>query len=232
MTELVPIRDHFTLVDEGKFQGRTVLWGEFDGLWWSYDSNYQVVSLMDDGECWLTLFDYVRNTGNNLDNRLETSLYGMEEFEKVSLDPDGRKQIEFRFLQWSKFDNSMLIYFSYLDTEGVDRDGYFWYNYDSGDTTGVAHMETLVVDGVVKEQGNDFFLMDLDQRDEDGNIREFVFRISDQTDLRGLEAVQPGNHVRLVFHGPEAYQTTIWDTVFGQPARDTIPIAISVTLLE
>jgi len=229
VTELIPVKGRFTLVDEGKFQGRTVLWGEFDGLWWSQDSQYQVVSLMDHGECWLTLFDYVRNTGNNLDHRLENSLYGMEAFDAVSRDEEGQKQIEFRFLQWSKFDNSMLIYFSYLDTDGVDRDGYFWYNYDSGIASGVTHIETMVISGVVKEIGADHYVMDLDQLDENGNVREFVFRISDQTALRGLQALTVGDQVQVVLRGPEEYARTPWDLVFGQAERTEIPTAISVT---
>ena len=232
VTEFIPVKDHFTLIDKGYFSGRTVLWGEFDGLWWSHDSNYQVVSLMDDGECWLTLFDYVRNTGNNLDNRLEQGIYGMEEFENVSRDMDGRRQIEFRFLQWSKYDNSMLVYFSYLDIDGVDRDGYFWYNYDSGEASGVTHMETMVLCGVVKEIGADFYLMDLDMPDSDGNVREFAFRISAQMSLRGLNTVRVGDHIQLVFHGPEEYAQTPWDMVFGQPTRNSIPTVISVTAME
>ena len=232
ITEWIPVKDHFTLIDEGAFSGRTVLWGEFDGLWWSCDSNYQVVSLLDDGECWLTLFDYVRNTGNNLDNRLEQGIYGMEEFENVSRDADDRKKIEFRFLQWSRYDNSMLVYFSYLDTSGVDRDGYFWYNYDSGEVSGVTHMETMVLTGVIKEIGVDYYLMDLDVLDLDGNVREFVFRISEQTSLRDLDALAIGDCVQLVLHGSEEYAQTPWDMVFGQPQRTTVPTAISVTGLN
>ena len=232
VTEVIPVKDHFTLIDKGYFSGRTVLWGEFDGLWWSHDSNYQVVSLMDDGECWLTLFDFVRNTGNNLDNRLEQGIYGMEEFENVVRDADGRRQIEFRFLQWSKFDNSMLVYFSYLDIGGVDRDGYFWYNYDSGEASGVTHMETMVLCGVVKEIGGDYYLMDLDMPDSDGNVREFAFRISAQTSLRGLKTLRVGDHIQLVFHGPEEYAQTPWDMVFGQPTRNSLPTVISVTAME
>ena len=177
ITEFVPQKDRFTLVDEGKFAGRTVLWGEFDGLWWSADSNYQVVSLMDEGECYLTLFDYVRNCGSNLDNYLERGIYGMEEFENVSKDSENQKIMEFRFLQWSQYDSNMLVYFSYVDVDGVDRDGYFWYNYTSGEVTGVVFLETAVVEGVITAIGADFYSMALDNLDENGNVRGFVFGI-------------------------------------------------------
>lgn len=232
ITEFIPEKDHFTLVDEGAWQGRTVLWGTFDGLWWSADSNYQVVSLLDEGQCYLTLFDFIRNTGVNLDAYLEIALCGLEEFRNVPKNEDGREEIEFRFLQWSQYDSSMLIYFSYVDTDGIDRDGYFWYSYASGEITGVMFLETAVVDGVVNDVGTDFYSLQLDQLDENGNVLEFVFTTSAATQLRGLETLKEGDHIRMVCHGPEEYAQRPWSFVFGNATDETMPTAISVTVLE
>lgn len=232
VTEFIPVKDHFTLVDEGIFQGRTILWGEFDGLWWSRDSNYQVVSLMDDGECWLTLFDYVRNTGNNLDNRLENGIYGMDEFENISKNAEGEKLIEFRFLQWSKYDNNMLIYFTYLDTEGIDRDGYFWYNYNTGEVTGAMHMPVRSVEGEITWIADDVYTMEL--TDAVGETVQFQFTISTATTLRNTEAPQIGNRVQVVYRGDTDYVERPWDeilnwqTTLGQNG----PTAISVTVVK
>lgn len=231
ITDFIPKKDHFTLVDKGAWQGTTVLWGMFDGLWWSRDSKYQVVSLMDGDECWLMLFDFVRNAGVNLDAYLTSGIYGMEEFQKVSRDQDGREQIEFRFLQWSQYDSSMLIYFSYVDTDGIDRDGHFWYSYPSGTVTGIMFLENAVVDGVVKEIGVDFYLIDLDQTDENGNTLEFVFTTSDTTQLRGLQTLTKGEHIRVVCHGPKEYAQRPWEFAFGNVTDETMPAAISVTAL-
>ena len=234
ISEFIPVEDHFTLVDEGRFQGRTVLWGEFDGLWWSYDSNYQVVSLLDDGECWLTLFDFVRNTGNNLDNRLESGLYGMEEFDNISRDADGRKQIEFRFLQWSQYDNNMLIYFFYLDSDGIDRDGYFWYNYNTGEVTGAMHLPVQVLEGTITWISGNVYTMELTEPDDAGNTVSFEFSLSSATRLRNTEALQIGSKVQVVYRGDENYVERPWEEILNwQKTLDQNgPTAISVTVVE
>ena len=232
VTEFIPVKDHFTLVDEGMFQGRTILWGEFDGLWWSHDSNYQVVSLMDDGECWLTLFDFVRNTGNNLDSDLERGIYGMEEFENIAKNAEGEKLIEFRFLQWSKYDNNMLVYFSYLDTDGIDRDGYFWYNYNTGEVTGAMHMPVQAVVGEITWINNGLYSMEM--TDEAGETLQFQFTISDATTLRNTEVINIGHRVQVAYRGDTEYVDRPWDLVLDwqNALNQNGPIAISVTVLE
>ena len=232
ISEWIPEKDHITLVDEGAWQGRTILHGTFDGLWWSADSNYQVVSLLDEGQCYLTLFDFIRNTGSNLDAYLGSALYGLEEFRNVPKNEDGREEIEFRFLQWSQYDSSMLIYFSYVDTDGIDRDGYFWYSYASGEITGVMFLETAVVDGVVNMVGTDFYSLQLDRLDENGNVLEFVFTTSAATQLRGLDTLKEGDHIRMICHGPAEFAQRPWSLDFGNATDETMPTAISVTALE
>lgn len=225
ISEFIPAKDHFTLVDQGAFSGKTVLWGSFDGLWWSADGKYQVVSLLADGECWLTVFDYVRNTGSNLDNRLRSGIYEREEFSDAVLD-----DVEFRFVQWSPYDSNMLIYFSYVNQDGLDRDGYFWYRYADGTVSGIAFLETVMLAGTIKEVGETFYLMDLDEPDENGNIVEFVFRVTDATRMAGLEVLQPGDHVRLVCRGGEEYTAQPWDLSFAEVQTTAYPDAISVTV--
>ena len=232
ITQFLPEKEHFTLVDEGAWQGRTILWGTFDSLWWSADSIYQVVSLLDEGEYYLMLFDFLRNTGSNLDAYLGSALYGLEEFRNVPKDEDGREEIEFRFLQWSQYDSSMLIYFSYVDTDGIDRDGYFWYSYATGEITGVMFLETAVVDGVVNVVGTDFYSLQLDRLDENGNVLEFVFTTSAATQLRGLDTLKEGDHIRMVCHGPAEFAQRPWSLDFGTATDETVPTAISVTALE
>lgn len=225
ITEFVPEQDHFTLVDEGDFTGTTVLWGSFDGLWWSANGKYQVVSLLDDGECWLTVFDYVRNTGSNLDNRLRNGIYGLEDFSDTAVD-----DVEFRFLQWSQYESSMLIYFSYVNHDGLDRDGYFWYSYTDGTVTGVAFLETFPLTGTVKELGEGFYVMDLDEPDENGNVVELVFQISDATRMEGVAELTPGDHIRLVLRGGAQYAARPWEFSFAHTQTEEHPTAISVTL--
>lgn len=231
ISALWPEKDQVTLVDEGAFQGTTILHGSFDGLWWSEDSKYEVVSLMQSGACQLTLFDFVHNTASNLNSRLKSGIYAMDEFSTVSQDADGQKLIEFRFLQWSQYDSNMLLYFSYLDTNEIDRDGYFWYNYETGQVSGVMHLDVLVLDGIIKEIGADYYLMELDLPDENGNIREFLFHVNDMTRYSGQDTLEKDDHIRIVYRGSEAYNSYPGNLIYAQALQDAAVTARSVTKL-
>ncbi len=147
-----PKEGGFTLKDSGYYRGMVgYLNAEFKGLWWSPDGKKQVVSMSPVGEGWegfgstvLSLSDYERNKGCNLDLYLERAIHGERFFEGVPWDGDNipRRCIEFEFVQWSGADpDKMLIYFSYLDG-GMDfREGYMWYDYESGEISGEMEIE-------------------------------------------------------------------------------------------
>lgn len=147
----IPEKGGFTLSDEGYFSGRTIYSGaDFQGLWWSPDGKYQVVSMYAWSEDWdgggetiLSLADFKRNIGCNLDARLRNGMYGNAFFEDVPWDEErSRRLIEFDFVQWSQYDPAkMLIYFSYTDGEKNFREGYFWYDYESGLVSGEMEIE-------------------------------------------------------------------------------------------
>lgn len=129
----------FTLIDKGYFNGSTTYqYARFQGLWWSVNGNYQVVSMYTDEGIWLSLTDYTRNIGANLDAHLDTSLYNNDFFLDVIYNEEtGQRQIEFQFVQWSlKDEPSMLIYFTYTDSSNQFHEGYFWYNYETGEVSG------------------------------------------------------------------------------------------------
>ena len=146
-----PIEGGFTLSDEGAYRGRTNYTdAEFKGLWWSPDGLKQVVSMSVDGEGWqevgetyLAVCDYKRNSGGNLDNRLERGIYDNEFFAAVPWDSEHfRRLIEFEFVQWSGADpDKMLIYFWYFDDAGTYHEGYMWYDYESGLVSGEMEIE-------------------------------------------------------------------------------------------
>jgi len=146
-----PQEGGFTLRDEGRYRGGgSYSNAEFKGLWWSPDGMYQVVSMSPVGEgyegygeTWLSLADYKRNKGCNLDHYLERSLYENEFFEDVLWDEEHfHRLIEFEFIQWSAADpEKMLIYFSYTDGQDMFREGYFWYDYESGLVSGEMEIE-------------------------------------------------------------------------------------------
>ena len=87
---------------------------------------------------WLSLADYTRNIGVNLDGRLNLVLYNNDFFRDVIYNEEtGQRQIEFQFVQWSlKDEPSMLIHFNYTDIQNQFHEGYFWYNYEIGKSSG------------------------------------------------------------------------------------------------
>lgn len=129
----------FTLIDKGYFNGSTTYqYARFQGLWWSVNGNYQVVSMYTDEGLWLSLADYRRNIGVNLDAHLDTSLYNNDFFRDVIYnEKTGRREIEYQFVQWSLIDEpNMLIHFTYTDTSNQFHEGYFWYDYETGEASG------------------------------------------------------------------------------------------------
>ena len=138
----LPTAGGFTLEDQGRIRGRTIYENAtFRGLWWSPNGNYQVVSMDTDEGIYLSLMDATRNIGVNLTHRLEMSLYYHPFFSEVPYNQEGWKPaIAFEFQQWSVEDpEKMLIFFSYTDTAGEYREGYMWYDYETGKASG--HME-------------------------------------------------------------------------------------------
>lgn len=141
---ILPTFDGFTVESKGYWNGSTCyLNAEFRDMWWSPDSNYRVVSMCVDGENYLGLVDYTRNSDCNLTHRLEQTLYQNEFFSDVPYDEEGwRPQISFEFVQWSKEDPSvMLVYFNYDDINGDFHEGYMWYDYISAESSGEMELE-------------------------------------------------------------------------------------------
>lgn len=106
---------------------------EFIGLWWSPDSNYKVVSLYNTKykENQLILSDLKRGISTDLDERMKDAISQSEFF------PKDISKWSFEFLQWSKIDPAvMLIYFNYEDNNGKFHEGYMWYDYESGLSSG------------------------------------------------------------------------------------------------
>lgn len=146
-----PEEGGFSTKDTGYYRGMTgYLNAEFKGLWWSPDGKKQVVSMAPTGKGWeglgntvLILNDFVRNKGCNLDHYLQRAIYDEEFFADVPWDSEHfRRLIEFEFVQWSGADpDKMLIYFSYADAENDFREGYMWYDYESGEVSGEMEIE-------------------------------------------------------------------------------------------
>ena len=101
---------------------------EYEGLWWSPDSQKYVLMLGYPDETRLTLSWLERNSESNLSAYLSMGVE-MSELSKYGyITEDGWPRIDYQFLQWAEDSESMLIYYSFDDTDGKLHSGYFWYN--------------------------------------------------------------------------------------------------------
>lgn len=142
VTGFFPKDDGCTLRDQGDFVGSTVYIGaEFEGLWWSPDSRYQVVSILEDGRGQMWLQDYGRNAAGNLTAWVLTAAQVAGMFSDAPLDDMEWPDVELRFIQWGEDSAAMLLHYGYTDTGGTARTGYFWYNCETSEVSGQMEME-------------------------------------------------------------------------------------------
>lgn len=132
------------LIDQGKDEGiGRITYGdcEYQGLWWAPDSKKYVLALKYDKKNRLSLTDVERHSEMMLSTVLT---FGMEatELRKYGYAvEEGWPEIEYQFLQWGKDSASMLIYYSFEDTEGFPHEGYFWYNCENGGIKAILEMD-------------------------------------------------------------------------------------------
>ena len=119
VTGFFPTGRGCTLRDQGAFLGDTVYVGaDFDGLWWSPDSRYQVVSLVEADGVRLAINDYGRNAGGNLTAWVSTAAQAAGMVPDAPLNEMGWPDVEFRFIQWGEDSASMLLRYDYVDRDG------------------------------------------------------------------------------------------------------------------
>lgn len=208
VTGFFPTGRGCTLRDQGEYLGTTIYGGTFDGLWWSPNSRHQVVSLMEDHGVQMWLHDYHNNSGGNLTAWVSTAAQAAGMVPDAPLNEMGWPDVEFRFIQWGEDSASMLLRYDYVDRDGLDRAGYFWYNCETGAASGQMELESRAVRGVVTQQGrhqtgDPFYTMVLDSLDENGNQVEFVFSVVDGTEVRGSRLPAEGDHVMVVYRPSE-----------------------------
>lgn len=99
---------------------------EYEGLWWAPDGRKYVMSFRQDGKNRVVL--------NRLDWHSEWNLNPILNM--------GGADTEYQFLQWGKDSVSMLFYYR-TERAGKPKEGYFWYNCDTGKITGEWELPTV-----------------------------------------------------------------------------------------
>ncbi len=95
---------------------------EYQGLWWAPDGRKYAMSFRQDGRSWVVL--------NWLDSHNESNLNPILNM--------GGADTEYQFLQWGKDGASMLFYYSRPGETA--QEGYFWYNCETGQVSGVLEL--------------------------------------------------------------------------------------------
>ena len=142
-----PAAGGFSVRDRGVWTGTTIyLDASFDGMWWSPDSRYLVISMVRDGGIYLEMLDYQNNAGENLDAYLDMALYGDPHFTGADFGGASGSGVEYRFLQWSEDESIMLIHYDYQDRAGNPHTGYLWYDCASACVSGVMALDEAQAD--------------------------------------------------------------------------------------
>lgn len=131
----------FTIKHTGSYESTmSYSYASFDSMNWSADSKYLVVSMVEEDNTYLKVFDYLYHTEVNLNWYLDRAIYQSTGLFEFPYDEDANSKIKYRFLQWSEYKNTMLLYFTFLDKKGIERSGYFWYDYENGSISGVSEL--------------------------------------------------------------------------------------------
>lgn len=114
----------------------------FQGIWWAPDSKKYVISLKYEDTTRLCLAWLERNSESNLNAYLSMGVDATELKKYGYVSKDGWPQIDYQFLQWGLDSESMLIYYSFTDTDSKMHDGYFWYNCEQGTVSAILEMDS------------------------------------------------------------------------------------------
>lgn len=110
----------------------------YEGLWWAPDSSKYVLAFrwLNEDSPYLELVDLKGNHGANLIAVM--NFYYWLTQQGLAPRRDEPPKIEYQFLQWGKDSASMLIYYSYEDSE--THEGYFWFNCETAEVSGILEL--------------------------------------------------------------------------------------------
>ena len=136
-------QDGTSLIEEDRAEGgeSRINYGScgFGGLWWSPDSEKYVIALEYPEETRLALHWLRRNSVSNLNAYLMMAV-GDLEWKTALQEGEPWPEVSFQFLQWGRDGDAMLISYRFEEDDGTPRDGYFWYDCETGVIDGVLEL--------------------------------------------------------------------------------------------
>lgn len=206
------------------YYSTTIYSGNYVDMSWSADGQYCLIEKISTGDPSYTNGSpaHILNGGGIIDCPLDLMMHSaMLEEDAFSNVPRSASHIwpinvTYRFIHWSEYGHAMLFYYTYVDVDGIDRAGYFWYTYipatdgspPTGSMTGIEELPFSVSRGQIKssgthQDGSAFYVMDLAEPDENGNTVEFVFTVTGVTDIRSTQTLKAGDYVTVVYQEDE-----------------------------
>lgn len=140
-------RDAVSLVMvNGETQGHTnITYGntEYRGLWWAPDGSKYVIAIHypEKNRDYLALHWLEYHRESNLNAYLSMGVERSELRQYGYASSELRPEIHYEFLQWGADSVSMLIYYTFEDTQQQRHEGYFWYNCETGTVSAVLELE-------------------------------------------------------------------------------------------
>ncbi|MEG1875842.1 MAG: hypothetical protein RR185_09790, partial [Angelakisella sp.] len=129
VSDAFPTNTGITFEDRGEFKGTHVYENtEYVDMWWSPCSNYIVKSLICDGEPYLILDSFIKNSSSNLGAYINMNLSPREKFSELMTEQEHWDTLVFDFVDWQDHEGNMTVSFSFTDFIGKKQNGTLDYN--------------------------------------------------------------------------------------------------------
>lgn len=134
VSKIFPKNNGFTIKSSGDFKGTKIYTdgSEFENMWWSPDSKYQVISIVFEKGRLLELKEYQKNSIANLNLYINMNMSSHEEFIELMPEEKHWKTLQFDFVNWKEEHGGMTVRFEFEDYMGNQQKGKLDFNCQTG----------------------------------------------------------------------------------------------------
>lgn len=113
--------------------------GKYQGIYWSSDNKF--ILCTKDGYSNFEVIDFDRGSGRSVGMVIDPAFVNAcKNTPGCGFQLDSSVKGNYQFQRWSQDGNYLLFYFDVIDTNGLQRKGYFWYSYLTDTISGVQPM--------------------------------------------------------------------------------------------
>ena len=139
VSDTFPKNTGFTIKDTGA-SNRTKIYNggsTFESLHWSPCSEYAVISTLYNGERYLELLSYNKNSVSNLGIYINMDMSNHSQFTTLMTQPAHWESLEFEFLNWAEEKDILKVKFSFEGNNNKENSGTLEYNCQTGKITNI-----------------------------------------------------------------------------------------------